>query len=76
MKCSLLMIVAIFLPLGACADAGESMTEATISQEIPEDVQELLRRSVKNQVFVKGGGLSDGRLRYLYNEEKFQRRQF
>ena len=42
MKCSLLMIVAIFLPLGACADAGESMTEATISQEIPEDVQELL----------------------------------
>jgi len=76
MKCSLLMIVAIFLPLGACADAGESMTEATISQEIPEDVQELLRRSVKNQVFVKGGGFQMGDFGTYITKKSFNEGSF
>ncbi len=54
MKYLVLTMLAV-LPFGACAGADVPKTEVTINQELPKEVQTVLRRSVENLVFVEGG---------------------
>lgn len=59
MKYLVLTMLAV-LPFGACAGADVPKTEVTINQELPKEVQKVLRRSVENLVFVEGGGFQMG----------------